>query len=425
MRPLEPIPAGIDENNEIIPLGPIDTATDSSRFQLFIAAVNENAELVYTNQTTLNGPFQKSWTRIGTDDFMGVVASGTTLDGRVAIIAVEKSTLEVHYVAEAPQNADGKDRWLPAENLGRPKGVPSFAELQLIRGVDGLDNVFGASTADNKTSLWWTYRNPPKIVTKTIEVTPPGSDTPMTITVQETAPPDTPWSNWININGALVGTFHKMKAANNADGRIVLTGVDTNGRPWVSQQKSDDPFQKESWTDWCMPGGEAAPAASAITPALGADGYVSVFTSTNDGLLRSRQAKPGGALWGPLSAPGQIQDNVSTHAVSIDADGQFYVAVLNFTPPGETNTIYGVQEVGTLDARWTSWQRISSFSDPDGLRLHYNADGTLLLFSINKKTRTLWSMQQVAKNSTEWYYFWTDLGGQLIDFSVTQDLTPS
>ncbi len=420
-----PIPAGIeDDGGEIVPINVPTHSPDFALTQLFVAAINSKGNLVYTNQTKPNGPFNSKWTAIGKGTY-DVLAAGTTLDGRVAIVATDAATHSVQYIAETKAGGKGKNRWEAPEDLGAPAKAAPFNQLVLARGVDGLDNVFGITPENNDRSIWWKYRNPPVIVTKKEKVIPPGSKKPITVEVQVTEPPAKPWSEWINLNNNLPGGMKSLYATNNADGRILLGGAYFNYLPWVCQQKSDAPFKAEQWTEWTLAGGTPAETTGALTPVLDNEGYVSVFASTNDGILRSRQTQPGGDKWGGWSAPGQIFDNVANHACNIDAHGHIYVATLNFPAKGTKTLVYGAMQTDTAHAQWTSWQLINMIYSANQVALDYNADGSLTLFAFDSDSEKLSALTQVAPDSTEWYYEWVDLGSGLKSFAVTRDLTPN
>ena len=174
-----------------------------------------------------------------------------------------------------------------------------------------------------------------------------------------------------------------------------------------------------------MPGGTPYETTATLTPILDSQDFVSVFASTNEGLIRSRQKERGLNEWERWSQPGFIPDNVQTQAVNIDMHGHIYVAVLNFARKGMKNVIYGAAQTNTENAQWTSWQRISIVDSADKLSLEYNANGALTMFAFDSSNGTLRSVDQVAPDSTEWYLDWTTLGKGLKCYSVTKDLTPN
>jgi hypothetical protein len=65
---------------------------------------------------------------------------------------------------------------------------------------------------------------------------------------------------------------------------------------------------------------------------------------------------------------------------------------------------------------------------PARLSLDYNADGRLALFSLlllNNGTNGLWTLNQMAIDSSEWEVGWTTLAcSNLKQIAVVRDLTP-
>ena len=261
------------------------------------------------------------------------------------------------------------------------------------------------------------------VVTKKVKVTPPGSNKPIIVTVQETEPPKKPWSDWINITGNLQGYLSHLRATNNADGRIVLSGIYFNYIPWVSQQKSDNPFDQESWTDWVTPDGNGYKNAALTTPILDKTGNVSIIQTSNEGLLRSRQTESGAGVWGPYSSPGFINDNLLNHASSIDADCHLAIAVLNNPAPAHKNFIYFTQQTNAENNQWTTWEILAMVDRATSLEMSYNANGSLTLFVFDDKTGDLFTLSQINADSTEWYQFPTQIGKNIKSFAVTRDLT--
>ena len=397
----------------------------SVRFRLFVAAVTSAGGLVGSDQGCANGAFTGKWKPITTQAKYRNVCAGTTSDGRVAVVASVDGTNAVNFIAESSAGAKGAGRWAPIENLGLPKGISGFTELALAQDADGLDNVFGVTAENTNNSIWWICRNPSTIVMKKEKVTPPGSTTPITVTVPVVVPPKKPWSNWVCINENLEGTLQSLHAANNLDGRIVLSGSYTNFIPWVTQQAEVSTGGDKKWNPWQVPGGsDGAETTGDATGVLTGDGLVSIFASTNDGILRSSQSEPGSDTWTNWTAPGVINDNVANHACNIDGDGNLYVAVLNFAGAGTQNWIYGALQTNTEQRQWTSWQPISLVPRADQLSLNYNADNSLTLFAFDSKGGTLRCKKQAKVNSTEWELEWTTVGQGLFDYSVTRDLTP-
>lgn len=398
------------------------TQVNFANFQLFIGAINTSGNLVFKNQTKANGPFNKSWTAINKKTYE-TLSCATTADGRVAMVATDAKTGDVNYIAETKVGSGTSGRWLPAENLSTPTGQ-IFKQVVLTRDKAALDNVFGVTGNNNQQSIWWKYRNPDVVVMKKEKVTPPGSDKPITITVPVLEPPKKPWSDWVNINGILEGNLNGLRATNNANGLIVLSGVYFNGITWTCQQMIDDKTGKTTWSAWTNPGDNPYISSGDLTPVLTTDDRISMFSSTNDGILRSAQTVPGAATWDAWSQPGEIPDNVANQACHLDGDGNLYLAVLNFAGKGMQNQIYGALQTNTDARQWTSWQPITLVPAATHLEMDYNADGALTLFAYDSASTTLRAKKQVLPNSTEWHFSWAELGTDVKCFSITKDLTP-
>ena len=75
--------------------------------ELFVAAINSKNQLVCNSQQKPNGSFGKTWTAVNNNCY-DEVASGTTIDGRVAIIASQSKTNNIHYIAEKTGHQQGQ-----------------------------------------------------------------------------------------------------------------------------------------------------------------------------------------------------------------------------------------------------------------------------------------------------------------------------
>jgi len=400
---------------------PGDQSIGGALFCLFVTAIDKSGQLVGKRQTKPNGAFQANWTAI-TSGTYELQSSSTTNDGRVAIVATDASTKSVHYIAETTDGSSSKGGWLAPVNLGLPKGQKSFQQVLLVRGANGLDNVFGITPNNDKKSIWWKYRNPSTVVMKKEKVTPPGATKSMTITVPVVVPPKQVWSDWVCINGILEGNLSNLQAANNLDGNIVLMGCYFNGIMWCAQQVGGEDGTPRTWAKWTSPG-NTSDASNDVSPILTSDGFVSAIASTNDGILRSTQSEPGSINWSNFSCPGQINDNVAGHGHCLDGNNNLYLVALNYAGKGTKNWIYGNLQTNTSERVWTGWDRISLVYSADKIELNYQSDDALVMFAFDSATGTLRSKKQVVAGGTEWYQNWDELGVGLKNFSLTRDLT--
>src|SRR4051812_16986332 len=263
-----------------------------SRLMVVAIKGGNNGQLVSRAQTKPNGPWEPNWTPVEKTQTFNAMAAGLTGDGRVAIVAQPTSNAGVLYI---DQNlATPKQEWNTPINLGKPGGITQFYFLATAYDTDGRVEVFGT---DTNHGIWWKYQNPSRIVQKTIQVTPPGTHTPITVTVNETAPPQTPWSDWFKLPGGL----GQLKALRGADGGIILFGTNPGGNLYRSEQKVAKATQPSDWTGWVQMDTKASSIIQLRTmaPVLDKAGAVNLFVigagshkSTMPGSHR-RARKPG------------------------------------------------------------------------------------------------------------------------------------
>src|ERR1700674_2219360 len=246
--------------------------------RLMVVALKASSEsnfnhLFYRAQTRPNGPWEGHWTPIDTTYPYGLMAAGLTGDGRVAVIAQLQTPVSVMYIDEARDSGDVQP-WHPPVPLGEPEGVNAFVDLAMAVDAGARLELFGT---DDSGRLWWKYRNPDRIVQKTVQVTPPGTDTPITITVDESAPPLTPWSAWIKLVGP-PGGLGRLRAIANADGRIMLFGFNPQtSYLYRSEQRIAQALQPSDWSEWVEMDDQTTGIFGSIAPVLDSLGAVNLF----------------------------------------------------------------------------------------------------------------------------------------------------
>ncbi|TGR16300.1 hypothetical protein EN839_34045, partial [Mesorhizobium sp. M1C.F.Ca.ET.196.01.1.1] len=109
------------------------------------------------------------------------------------------------------------------------------------RDADGRVEIF---LTDNQGRIWWIYQNPDVIVQVQKTITPPGTTTPIVVTVDVLAPPAQPWSDWQQLNGQLV----TVTAIRQGDGRIALFGINSGLHLYRCQQTKPQAFKVSDWT---------------------------------------------------------------------------------------------------------------------------------------------------------------------------------
>jgi hypothetical protein len=255
-------------------------------------------------------------------------------------------------------------------------------------------------------------------VQKTVTITPPGTKTPITVTVDEIAPPLTPWSDWMQSPGNL----GPLQALRNADGRIILFGINSAGHLYRSEQRVAQALKPSDWTGWVqMDIGTSIFVAMA--PALDSAGAVNFFGVNNNGdVLHTRQSPPCTSTWTGWTTPGLIRGGVQSLAAGTDGDDHLVLVATDKSKYHNMNAQLDVEM-----QQWSGWIPFSTAAYPTQLALDYNSDGRLTLFSYYVgETSGLWCISQMAYNSTEWELAWTELAvsRDIRQFAVVRDPTP-
>jgi hypothetical protein len=391
-----------------------------SRLMVVAIKGGNDGQLVSRAQTKPNGPWEPSWKPVEKTQTFTAMAAGLTGDGRVMVLGWPKSGSGVLYIDQnlATPNQD----WNPPVNLSKPAGVTAFFFLATAYDVDGRVEVFGT---DSNHRIWWKYQNPSRIVQKTVKVTPPGTHTEITVTVDEIVPPQTPWSDWFQIPGGL----GQIKALRNADGRIILFGTNPGGNVYHCEQKVAQATQPSDWTGWVQMDNKASGIVQLRTmaPVLDAGGAVNLFVigAGSHQVYHARQSPPCTQTWTGWSTPSLIRDGMQMVCAGIDGDDHLVVVGTDNKQMHNMNMQFNVEA-----QQWSGWIPFAT-GGPVWTALDYNADGRLTFFSHTLTGMPppnyggLWFVSQMAFNSTEWDLTWTELAPDGIhDFAVVRDLTP-
>lgn len=401
-------------NPEITPFAEL------SRLMVIGLDVNQGNKALWTAQTEPNGPWSGIWTAINDNAYL-VLGTGSTTDGRVAMVAQTKNApLKVHYIDEAPQGPGGTERWNAPVNLGMPDGLAGFHQFEMTRDADGRIEIFGVD--DSGGNVWWIYQNPPKIVDKTEQVTPPGATEPITVHVKVAEPPDNPWSDWIPLAGQHVSG---ITVSNNADGRVVVIGLGQDPKDrgvYVNQEKTGTSLAPGDWTGWvridnAMSGG----AGSLPTAVLDKQGAVNIFMVGNLAeVVQTRQQPPGGDTWTEWVRPGMTGSVLFNVTSAIDGDGHISLMAV-----GEHAQLFYNQQLVSLTQQWSGWEQVGKVEDFGAIAMDYNADGRLTYFQGMSKTNSLKIVSQYVIDSTSWSAGWTMLADNgIFTYGVVRDLTP-
>ncbi|MGJ8570398.1 MAG: hypothetical protein ACSHXI_06835 [Hoeflea sp.] len=401
-------------NPEITPFAEL------SRLMVIGIDSNQDNHLLWTAQTAPNGPWSGTWDTINTTPYI-VLGTGCTLDGRVAMAAQTKSSpVTVHYIDEAADQPDNVERWNAPVDLGMPDGLAGFVQLEMTRDADGRIEIFGVD--DSGGNVWWIYQNPPKIVDKTEQVTPPGAKEPITVHVKVAEPPDTPWSDWMPLPGQQIS---RLTVTNNADGRILVVtmGQQPEKRSvYVNQQKTGTALSATDWTGWVRIDNASSGGAGALpTAALDRQGAVNIFMiGSLSEVVQIRQQPPGGDAWTEWVRPGMTGSVLFNVTSAIDGDGHISLIAV-----GEQAQLFYKQQTSSLTQQWSGWEQVGKIEDFGAIAMDYNADGRLTYFQSWSKTNQLHIVSQFVPDSTSWSAGWTMLADNgIFTYGIVRDLTP-
>jgi hypothetical protein len=385
--------------------------------RLMVVAIKaSNSQLVFRAQTKPNGPWEADWAPVDTTQTYGVMTAGITGDGRVAVVGRSVGSNTVLYIDEAA-DAVNVQRWNKPVDLGKPQNA-ILTWLSMAVDAGGRLEIFGT---DANNGIWWKYQNPDRIVQKTIQVTPPGTQNPITVTVDEIAPPLTPWSDWIQLPGGL----SQIRAQRLADGRLILFGINPAGNLYRSEQKVAQALQPGDWTGWVQMDDNVTGTFWNMASILDRAGAANLFALSKGGqVLHARQSPPCCPTWAPWSTPGLIREGVQSFAVAISGNDDLLLAA---TDGSKWHNAKRQLDVETQE--WSAWIPFSGTDYPTALALDYNADGRLTYFShwllAPPSFGGLWCVSQIAFDSTEWELAWTQLApGDIRQYAVVRDVTP-
>ena len=390
-----------------------------SRLMAIGLNVSDGNKLVWKAQTAPNMAWGPNWTPINNNAY-GILGGGSTNDGRVAVVAQTEDCRAVHFITEDENNTGKDERWNPPVDLGMPDGLAGFVQLEMTRDAGGRVEIFGVD--DSGGNVWWIYQNPPRIVEKTEQITPPGQTEPITVYVQVAEPPLKPWSKWMPLPGEHVS---RITVANNADGRVILfaTGQDPQARAvYRNEQRQPMTLQPDQWTGWKrMDDAASGTAGSQPVAVLDTQGAVNLFMIGNYAeVVQTYQASAGSEIWAPWSRPGMIGTSQVNAVAGIDGDGHISLLALD-----ENLHLSANQQIDAERQQWNGWQRIAVAPDFGALELDYNADGRLTLFRGGGRSDSITILSQVRLDSTSWDAGWTTLAESGISrYAVVRDLTP-
>ncbi|MFC3326531.1 hypothetical protein [Mesorhizobium cantuariense] len=373
-------------------------------------------QLIQKAQTSPNGSWPSAWSFIAPGAWV-IMTAGLTKDGRVAVVAQPSGTTNLSFITEDANQVGPIDKWNKPVVIGAPPGATSYQKLSMANDADGRIEIF---LTDNQGRIWWIYQNPDQIVQVQKTITPPGTKTPIVVTVDVLAPPAKPWSDWIQIPGGLV----TVTAIRQGDGRIALFGINSNLHLYRCQQAKAQALKAADWTGWVQIDTSQTGGFTEMAPVIGPLGAANLFALTQKGqVLHTRQQPAGSDTWTQWATTGYSRVPKYTLAAGIQGDGDIVLVSSDQQRVHEFNAQWDA-----YTQNWSGWRDFGNSLYATRLTLNYNADGRLALFSLIAMpdgTNGLWTLNQMAIDSSEWEYDWTNLTtDNLKQIVVVRDLTP-
>ncbi|TPK58184.1 hypothetical protein FJ546_24125 [Mesorhizobium sp. B2-4-19] len=385
--------------------------------RLMVVGIDSAAgRLIQKAQAAPNGSWPSAWSIIAPGAWI-IMTAGLTKDGRVAVVGQPSGTTNLSFITEDANQIGPIEKWNPPVGIGAPPGVASYQKLTMANDADGRIEIF---LTDNQGRIWWIYQNPDQIAQVQKTITPPGTTTPIVVTVDQLAPPAKPWSDWIQIPGGLVA----ITAIRQADGRIALFGINSGLHLYRCQQTKAQALKAADWTQWAQIDTGQTGGFIEMAPVVGPLGATNLFALTQNGqVLHTRQKPAGSDTWTQWATTGYSRVPKSGLAAGIQGDGDIVLVssdqqrVLAFNAQWDAAT-----------QNWSGWRDFGVSLFATRLTLNYNADGRLALFSLMvmpNGTNSLGTVSQMAIDSSEWEYNWTLLTeDNLKQIVVVRDLTP-
>ncbi|MDF3152681.1 hypothetical protein P3C58_11875 [Mesorhizobium sp. XAP10] len=372
-------------------------------------------QLIQKAQLSPDGPWPSAWSFIAPGAWV-IMTAGLTRDGRVAVVAQPSGTTNLSFITEDANQIGPVEKWTAPMSIGTPPGATSYQKLSMARDADGRIEVF---VTDNQGRIWWIYQNPDQIVQVQKTITPPGTTTPIVVTVEVPAPPAKPWSDWIQIPGGLV----TVSAIRQGDGRIALFGINSNLHLYRCQQAKARALKAADWTGWVQIDTTQTGGFIEMAPVIGPLGATNLFALTQSGqVLHTRQMPAGSDTWTQWATPGYSRASNLALAAGIQGDGDIVLVA------ADQHFLQFNAQWDAYTQNWSGWRDFGASLRSTRLTLNYNADGRLALFSLARMpdgTNGLWTINQMGIDSSEWEYNWTSLtDNNLKQIVVVRDLTP-
>jgi len=392
-----------------------NVTADPSYFRVFFAATTPAGALEYKDQTQEDGGFAADFTQLTPTVYKPApLNASVTQEGYVALLAADSASGNLTYIRES-RNEDAPQRFADPVDLGKPDGVPDFLDTVLINGVTGRQNVFVTSSAAGN-AIWWKFQNVNTIRKETVTVVPPGTDTPVEITVPIEVPPSQPWADWQQLPGGLCS----ITATQNADGRIILAGINADSVPYLNMQSSDRPLLPEGWLGW-QDIADGLTGFEQLVCGLDGNALVHIFARIGSKIYMKSQTEVSANTFSGWSLFASFDAPVQTMTVSVSSNNGLYLAAQ--VGSGADSPVYAKYQTGGGDNNWSAAQIIAHVANDSALVLQPNADTSLSLFALETGTGNAAYLTQ--HTLAHWSANWEPLGGPLAAIALTQDITPN
>lgn len=311
------------------------------------------------------------WASLGGATSGGEPAVASNADGRLEVFveAPGPTTTELWHVW---QEAGGA--WSGWASLGAPPG--SFLGFPVAaRNQDGRLEAFVRVGLMSTGVVWHVWQDP--------------------------ASP-TAWSGWDDLGGPPGGVgAHFLVVGQNADGRLELFTLGTDGAAWHVWQVAAG----GAWAAWTALGQPAGTSIVNLALGTNADGRLDLFGTALDGALWHTWQEAGGgwSAWASLGGPAGA--NLAGPAVGRNADGRLEVVAV-----ADQHAVWHLAQ-SSAGGGWGSW---ASLGAPPGVaflgtpRIGANQDGRLevFLFGVDDAVWHIWQEPGGGWST------WESLGGE-------------
>ncbi|MEL0436398.1 hypothetical protein [Phycobacter sp. K97] len=387
---------------------------EPSYFRIFFGVITQEGELFYKDQTDENGPFAPDFTVYPWLKYQkGLLDASVTQGGYVSLLAAASNDDGNLVYIQEDSSETATERFDEPVDLGKPDGIQGYLDTLLVHGLSNLHNVFLTSSGPDN-SVWWKYQNPNTITEETVTVVPPGTNTPIEVTAPVEVPPSQPWSDWQQLPGSLCS----LTGTQNADGRIILLGVNADGVPYMNVQTSDRPLLPEHWQGWEDISGTLT-GFEQLACGIGLNGLVHIFARIGSRIYMRVQQQVSAETFSDWALFASFTEPVQTMALSVGAnDGLYLVAQVG---SGAGSPVYSRYQMQGMTDQWSALQIIAHVAGDSVLMLQPNADTNLSLFALNRATGDASYLTQ--QSLAHWSASWVPLGTDISAITVTQDIT--